>query len=121
MQLYNCSIANRYVSQLIYSIVCLFMKNMVETVISINYFMYKQKDFIAKCKHQETVFSLVVQLWPLREFCLRAIQLEPFQCVLKGHVEKAMAPHSSTLAWKIPWTEEPGRLQSMESLGVEHD
>ena len=28
-------------------------------------------------------------------------------------VEKAMAPHSSTLAWKIPWTEEPGRLQSM--------
>ena len=28
-----------------------------------------------------------------------------------------MAPHSSTLAWKIPWTEEPGRLQSMEPLG----
>ena len=27
-----------------------------------------------------------------------------------------MAPHSSTLAWKIPWTEEPGRLQSMESI-----
>ena len=35
--------------------------------------------------------------------------------------EKAMAPHSSTLAWKIPWTEEPGRLQSMGSLGVRHD
>ena len=33
--------------------------------------------------------------------------------------EKAMAPHSSTLAWKIPWTEEPGRLQSM--LRVGHD
>ena len=32
-----------------------------------------------------------------------------------------MAPHSSTLAWKIPWTEEPGRLQSMGSLGVGHD
>ena len=30
--------------------------------------------------------------------------------------EKAMAPHSSTLAWKIPWMEEPGRLQSMRSL-----
>ena len=30
--------------------------------------------------------------------------------------KKAMAPHSSTLAWKIPWTEEPGRPQSMESL-----
>ena len=32
-----------------------------------------------------------------------------------------MAPHSSTLAWKIPWTEKPGRLQSMGSLGVGHD
>ena len=32
-----------------------------------------------------------------------------------------MAPHSSTLAWKIPWTEEPGRLQSMGSLAVGHD
>ena len=32
-----------------------------------------------------------------------------------------MAPHSSTLAWKIPWMEEPGRLQSMGSLRVEHD
>ena len=36
-------------------------------------------------------------------------------------VEKAMAPHSSTLAWKIPWMEEPGRLQSMESQRVGHD
>jgi len=35
--------------------------------------------------------------------------------------EKAMAPHSSTLAWKIPWMEEPGRLQSIGSLGVGHD
>ena len=33
--------------------------------------------------------------------------------------EKAMAPHSSTLAWKIPWMEEPGGLQSMGSLRVE--
>ena len=32
-----------------------------------------------------------------------------------------MAPHSSTLAWKIPWTEEPGRLQSMGSWRVRHD
>ena len=35
--------------------------------------------------------------------------------------EKAMAPYSSTLAWKIPWAEEPGGLQSMGSLGVRHD
>ena len=36
-------------------------------------------------------------------------------------LEKAMAPHSSTLAWEIPWTEQPGRLQSMGSLRVGHD
>ena len=36
-------------------------------------------------------------------------------------VEKAMAPHSSPLAWKIPWTEEPGGLQSMGLLRVGHD
>ena len=35
--------------------------------------------------------------------------------------EKAMAPHSSTLAWKILWMEEPGRLQSMGLLRVRHD
>ena len=35
--------------------------------------------------------------------------------------EKAMAPHSSTLAWKIPWTEEPGRLQPMGSRRVRHN
>ena len=35
--------------------------------------------------------------------------------------EKAMATHSSTLAWKIPWMEEPGRLHSMGSLRVRHD
>ena len=35
--------------------------------------------------------------------------------------EKAMATHFSTLAWKIPWTEKPGRLQFMGSLGVGHD
>ena len=36
-------------------------------------------------------------------------------------MEKAMATHSSTLAWKIQRTEEPGRLQSMGSLGVRHN
>ena len=36
-------------------------------------------------------------------------------------LEEGMAPHSSTLVWKISWTEEPGRLQSMGSLGVGHD
>ena len=37
------------------------------------------------------------------------------------HREKAMAPYSSSLAWRIPWMEEPSRLQSMGSLRVRHD
>ena len=36
-------------------------------------------------------------------------------------LEKAMATHPSTLAWKIPWMEEPGRLQSMRTLRIRHD
>ena len=39
----------------------------------------------------------------------------------RHHVEKVMASHSSTLAWKIPWMEEPGRLKSMGSLRVGQD
>ena len=50
----------------------------------------------------------------------------PFQIwtiyyLLGSETKKAMAPHSSTLAWKIPWMEESGRLQSMGSLRVRHD
>ena len=45
---------------------------------------------------------------------------ESFCHLLAGKMEKAMAPHSSTLAWKIPWMEEPGGLQSMGSRRVKH-
>ena len=44
-----------------------------------------------------------------------------FSMILAHSSEKAMAPHSSTSAWKIPWTEEPGRLQSMGLLRVGHN
>ena len=44
---------------------------------------------------------------------------EKISLTLKVGMEKAMAPHSSTLAWKIPWTEEPGRLQSVGSLELD--
>ena len=37
------------------------------------------------------------------------------------YVEKEMATHASTLAWKIPWTQEPGRLQSMGSWKIGHN
>ena len=36
-------------------------------------------------------------------------------------LEKGMAPHSSIFAWKVPWTEDPGRLQSKGSQRVEHN
>ena len=57
----------------------------------------------------------------------RSIHVEPtiislfFMAEQYSIAEKAMASHSSTLAWKIPWTGEPGELQSMESLRVGHD
>ena len=60
-------------------------------------------------------------------FCLFSVSIvhTTFTPILNAWLftssEKAMAPHSSTLAWKIPWTEEPGRLQSMGSLRVGHD
>ena len=55
-------------------------------------------------------FSHIVESWPV------ALKL-----ILNPELEKAMVSHSSTLAWKILWTEEPGRLQSMGSLRVGYD
>ena len=56
--------------------------------------------------------SLVVQIVK----CLPAMQETWVRFLSReDHLEKEMATHSSTLAWKIPWTEEPGRLQSMGS------
>ena len=55
---------------------------------------------------------------------LNTILMIPFPgliVIYSSSLEKTMAPHSSTLAWKIPWTEEPGRLQSMGSLRVGRD
>ena len=49
-------------------------------------------------------------------------RLSDFTFIFHFHaLEKEMAPHSSALAGKIPWTEEPGRLQSIGSLKVGHD
>ena len=59
--------------------------------------------------------SLVAQNLPaMLETLVRALGQE-------DPLEKEMATHPSTLAWKIPWTEEPGRLQSMGSQRVGHD
>jgi len=53
---------------------------------------------------------------------LPAIQEMQVQSLgLKNPLEEEMATHSNILAWTIPWTEEPGRLQSIESQRVRHD
>ena len=52
---------------------------------------------------------------------VRLVKAMGFPVVMYMCTEKAMAPHSSTLAWKIPWMEEPGRLQSMRSRRVRHN
>ena len=57
---------------------------------------------------------MVKHLPAVRETQLRSLGWE-------DPLEKEMATHSSTLAWKIPWTEEPGRLQSMGSQRVGQD
>ena len=59
---------------------------------------------------------MVFIVWNLQKQKMR----QEFGC-LSFIAEKAVATHSSTLAWKIPWTEKPGRLQSMESQRVGHD
>ena len=62
--------------------------------------------------------TILELLWT--EVQLRSTQLANNN-VLTPSEEKGMATHSRTLAWKIPWTEKPGRLQSMGSLRVGHD
>ena len=63
----------------------------------------------------------------IQSFTYNHISSQPvaLSCLLRWELgslpEKAMAPHSSTLAWRIPWTKEPGRLQSMGSLRVRHN
>ena len=54
-----------------------------------------------------------------RGTCVSKVTSLLFNMLSRLVMEKAMAPHSSTLAWKLPWTEEPGRLQSMGSLRVD--
>ena len=60
------------------------------------------------------VAQMVKRLPAMRETWVRSLGRE-------DPLEKEMATHSSTLAWKIPWTEEPGRLQSIRSQRVGHD
>ena len=70
-----------------------------------------------------TFFSIFFEdtLMMCQNLVIDPVSIIPIWKLLRLKAEKAMAPHSSTLAWKVPWREEPGRLQSMGSLRVRHD
>ena len=70
--------------------------------------------FIWLLKQTRKIAQTVKRLPTMRETRVRSLGWE-------DRVEKEMATHSNSLAWKIPWTEDPGRLQSMGSQRVRHD
>ena len=74
----------------------------------------KKKKYIYLKASTSLVAQTVKHLPAVRETQVRSLGWE-------DPLEKAMATHSSTLAWKIPWTEEPGRLQPMGSQRVGRD
>ena len=69
---------------------------------------------LASIKRTSLVAQMVKRLSTMRETRVQSLGRE-------DPLEKEMAIHSSTIAWKIPWTEEPVRLQSMGSQRVRHD
>ena len=82
-------------------------------------FCYSFSHFIASFFFFFNVYLFI--FWPCQT-AYGILVLQPgIKPVLHTLEEKEMATHSSTLAWTIPWTEEPGRLQSMGSLRVGHD
>ena len=97
MKTYCCSL----------SCLCIFVKNQL--------FMYVCVCVCVCLSSLAILFSLSIPFFMPVPHCI------DYCGFLINFPKKAMAPHSSTLAWKIPWTEEPGRLQSMGSLRVGHD
>ena len=75
--------------------------------------------FIVQLSHPYVTTGKTITL--TREIFVEKVMSLLFNRLPRLVMEKAMAPHSSTLTWKIPWTEEPGRLQSMGLLRVGHD
>ena len=71
-------------------------------------YLYKVQEY------GKTVVQVVKNLPAMPETWVQSLGRE-------DSLEKGMATHSSILAWRIPWTEEPGRLQSMESQRIRHD
>jgi len=112
-----CMHIHIYVSVYIYICMCIHIHMYV--CVCIECLLYS---FICQCKHRS-----LPSLGSCRQYCYDHWGVCIFQISVfifsryKPRSGITMATHSSTLAWKIPWTEEPGRLQSMGSLRVGHD
>jgi len=96
--------------------------------VQVTFFLFWNTEVIKE--HQPPLLRLGVERSPMQSIhtvpgawdVIKNIGIDVVLTAVYGlSSEKAMAPHSSTLAWKIPWTEEPGGLQSMRSLRVGHD
>ena len=71
---------------------------------------------------EESIINMVSSLVAQTVKCLSTMQETWVRSLgQEDPLEKEMAIHSRTVAWKIPWTEEPGKLQSMGSQRVRHD
>ena len=103
--------------------IAFFFMNLNSALVLENYVVKQGKilfDILQKALRNNKNKSL--RTWSVKwEWTTRKVRWAQLGDVSRTLTEKAMAPHSSTLAWKIPWAEEPGRLQSMGSLRVGHD
>ena len=113
------------------TIICPFPPNTQTLVITSWLFVLMTLTFVF-CMWDHTIFVFSIQLISLSMMYSKLIHvvkngfffflwLNNISLYIVSYLEKAMEPHSSTLAWKIPWMEQPGRLQSMESLRVGHN
>ena len=109
----------------------IYIRSLWDELISLSFLYHLE---IVSSMAQSTVFppslSPFLNLLPLFTSFLSPFSLAPYlpfffpspiSCLECTQSEEALATHSSTLAWKIPWMEEPGRLQSMGSLRVGHN
>ena len=126
-------------------IICFFSHNISKSIHNAVTFKFQVSKYLLSVHFPDTIITIVwhqypqvlhLQIQPTAEHILcfrsmvashgsgsqlRDLDVHKFYIHTVGRTtEKAMAPHSSTLAWKIPWMEEPGGLQSMGSLGVGH-